>query len=56
MPKGMLGKVCVSCGRLTTDYTDFVCPVCGKTEIIRCKHCRKIANTYMCNSCGFEGP
>ncbi len=50
------GKACVSCGRLTSDYTEFKCPKCGKTTIIRCLHCREIGNRYICKECGFEGP
>ena len=34
----------------------FMCPNCGKKEIIRCQHCRKIAAKYKCPGCGFEGP
>ena len=49
------GKVCVSCGRLTSEYTEFKCPKCGKTTIIRCAHCREISNVYKCSECGFEG-
>jgi len=47
-------KYCTSCGRATTDYVSFKCPVCGK-EIVRCNHCREIINPYKCE-CGFEGP
>ncbi len=52
----MPGKVCVSCGRLTSDYTEFKCPTCGKGHIVRCHHCREISNGYKCSECGFEGP
>ncbi len=34
----------------------FMCPKCGKEEIIRCKHCRSTSAKYKCHSCGFEGP
>ena len=34
----------------------FKCPKCGKAEIIRSKHCRKIGSGYKCPECGFEGP
>ena len=34
----------------------FMCPSCGKKEIIRCTHCRKIAARYKCPDCGFSGP
>ena len=33
----------------------FMCPCCGKKELIRCEHCRKVAAKYKCD-CGFEGP
>ncbi|MCL5440473.1 MAG: zinc finger domain-containing protein [Candidatus Marsarchaeota archaeon] len=50
------GKKCVSCGRLTHDYTEFECPACGKNRIIRCYHCRKITNVFACDECNFSGP
>ncbi|MCL5007921.1 MAG: zinc finger domain-containing protein [Candidatus Marsarchaeota archaeon] len=50
------GKVCTSCGRLSHNYTDFECPKCGKSRIIRCEHCRRRSNTYLCKECEFEGP
>jgi len=50
------GKVCVSCGRLTHEYTEFKCPSCGEGTIIRDRHCREITNVYKCTKCGFEGP
>ncbi len=50
------GKVCVSCGRLTNEYTEFQCPKCGNSRVIRCYHCREISNIYKCADCGFEGP
>jgi Zn-ribbon RNA-binding protein len=50
------GKRCSSCGHLTHEYTEFACPNCGKSKIIRGKHCREISNTYKCEVCGFEGP
>jgi len=51
-----IGKICSSCGRLTSDYTEFNCPVCGKSIITRCKQCRKTYNKYKCKDCGFGGP
>jgi len=51
--------VCGSCkARITNDEgnTIFNCPSCGKSTIIRCKHCREIAAKYKCSECGFEGP
>ena len=56
MTDGLPGKVCVSCGRLTSQYTRFMCPECGKGEIVRCYHCREINNTYRCTECNFVGP
>lgn len=56
MVEVMPGKTCVSCGRLTSSYTEFKCPKCGKGIIVRCYHCREITNTYKCSECGFEGP
>jgi predicted RNA-binding Zn-ribbon protein involved in translation (DUF1610 family) len=34
----------------------FMCPACGKAEIVRTPHERKIAAKYKCPECGFEGP
>ena len=39
-----------------TGTTRFMCPKCGKREIIRCKHCREIAAKYKCPECKFSGP
>ncbi|MGC8547860.1 MAG: zinc finger domain-containing protein [Candidatus Micrarchaeia archaeon] len=50
------GKVCSSCGKLTTDYTEFKCPKCGNATIVRCRDCRENFHTYKCPVCGFEGP
>lgn len=36
--------------------TKFMCPGCGKVQIIRCGHCRNIVAKYKCHGCGFEGP
>ena len=38
------------------DAVKFICPNCGKKEIIRCSHCRRVAAKYKCPECGFEGP
>ena len=51
--------VCTSCKAIITNLggsTKFQCPNCGKSTIVRCKHCRDIAAKYKCASCGFEGP
>ncbi|MGC8710145.1 MAG: zinc finger domain-containing protein [Candidatus Micrarchaeia archaeon] len=50
------GKVCISCGKLTSKYSQFKCPNCGEVEIIRCEHCRETYAKYKCPKCGFEGP
>jgi LSD1 subclass zinc finger protein len=50
---------CGSCKAIITNIegsTKFQCPNCGKSTIIRCKHCREIAAKYKCQECGFEGP
>lgn len=36
--------------------TAFMCPACGKYEIVRHGHMRKISAKYTCPLCGFEGP
>ena len=51
--------VCTSCHAKLTNLkgsTKFMCPSCGKFEIIRCKHCREIAARYTCGNCSFSGP
>ena len=51
--------ICMSCKKQVTNETGsvkFMCPNCGKYEIVRCNHCRKIAAKYKCPECGFEGP
>ena len=48
---------CSSCKkRASTGTTTFKCPSCGKSDIIRCKHCREIAAKYTCPDCKFTGP
>lgn len=52
-------KVCSSCKSSLTNLsgsTSFKCPKCGKIEIIRCSHCRKIGAKYTCSNCNFSGP
>lgn len=52
-------QVCSSCKeQIANDVgsVKFMCPNCGKFQIIRCRHCRKIAARYKCHECGFEGP
>lgn len=56
MPEILAGKVCISCGRLSSEYTEFKCPQCSEGTIIRDAHCREISNAYRCPKCGFEGP
>ncbi len=51
--------VCTSCKSSvvnTGGAARFSCPRCGKVEIIRCAHCRKVATHYICPQCQFEGP
>ena len=51
--------VCISCKKKITNKpgsTRFLCPSCGKHEIIRCADCRKRGIKYTCPSCGFVGP
>lgn len=50
---------CSSCKKNVTNDSGtakFLCPKCGKSQIIRCKHCREIAAKYTCPNCGFTGP
>ncbi len=50
---------CSSCkNNITNDAGTavFNCPSCGKSKIIRCKHCREIAAKYECPECHFVGP
>ncbi|HEX55267.1 MAG: RNA-binding protein [Candidatus Altiarchaeales archaeon] len=50
-------KKCVSCGvEVGPGYTEFYCPKCGKSRIVRCARCRAIGAAYICSECGFEGP
>ncbi|MBC8444015.1 DUF1610 domain-containing protein [Candidatus Woesearchaeota archaeon] len=52
-------KYCTGCKKNianTNEAVNFKCPKCGKHEIIRCDHCRKIATGYTCPECGFVGP
>lgn len=47
---------CSSCGKeIGIGGVVFKCPSCGKHEISRCNHCRKISAKYRC-VCDFEGP
>lgn len=55
----MSRNLCVSCKKdISNDIgsTTFDCPACGKSEIIRCKHCRAIVAQYKCPECDFVGP
>lgn len=50
---------CISCKKEVTNDTGtayFMCPKCGKYQIIRCTHCRNIAAKYVCPECNFTGP
>ncbi|MEM4282428.1 MAG: zinc finger domain-containing protein [Candidatus Woesearchaeota archaeon] len=53
-----MALTCVSCKSPIVNQTGsvrFLCPACGKYEIIRCRHCRVLGAKYGC-VCGFEGP
>ncbi len=50
---------CSSCKKKVANLegvAKFSCPQCGKTQIIRCGHCRSIVAKYTCAECGFMGP
>ncbi|MBI2133557.1 RNA-binding protein [Candidatus Woesearchaeota archaeon] len=50
---------CLSCKRRVTNVkgtTRFICPSCGKYEIVRCTSCRETAIRYICPECRFSGP
>jgi predicted RNA-binding Zn-ribbon protein involved in translation (DUF1610 family) len=50
---------CLSCKRKVMNEAGtviFNCPSCGKSQIVRCGHCRNIAAKYKCHECGFSGP
>lgn len=50
---------CTSCNVRVTNQAGtvkFKCPACGKAEIVRCPHCRKVVVKYKCPICGFTGP
>ena len=49
--------VCNSCHKTIQEgATIFKCPDCGKEDIIRCMHCKKVGIKYVCSSCDFSGP
>jgi predicted RNA-binding Zn-ribbon protein involved in translation (DUF1610 family) len=52
-------KTCLAMNtRVTNDKgsVSFLCPSCGKYEIVRSKHARQIVSKYTCPECGFVGP
>ncbi|ODS39857.1 RNA-binding protein [Candidatus Altiarchaeales archaeon WOR_SM1_SCG] len=50
-------KLCSSCGvQVMSRYTEFPCPECGETTILRCRSCRMLGTPYACEKCGFTGP
>lgn len=54
-----MDQKCISCHKEITNnkgVTSFKCPSCGKYEIVRCNHCRKIVAKYTCPGCKFVGP
>ena len=49
--------VCNSCNKTIQEgATIFKCPDCGKEDIVRCIHCKKVGIKYVCKSCEFSGP
>ena len=53
-----MGMKCTSCGTnilAKGNFVKFLCPDCGKNEIVRCKNCKDLSNKYTC-TCGFVGP
>ncbi|MBI5391558.1 RNA-binding protein [Candidatus Woesearchaeota archaeon] len=51
--------VCNSCKTKIANMkgsVQFKCPSCGKGEILRCPHCRKVGTRYACGLCSFTGP
>ena len=51
--------ICSSCKKRIVNMKGvamFMCPKCGKQEIIRCPTCRKIVAKYTCPECNFTGP
>ncbi|MBW2994946.1 DUF1610 domain-containing protein [Candidatus Woesearchaeota archaeon] len=54
-----MDNVCISCKKTITNTqgsVKFICPSCGKSEIVRCRHCREIAAKYECPNCKYTGP
>jgi len=50
---------CISCKTKITNEkgsAKFLCPKCGKYEIIRCVNCRQTVAKYTCPECSFTGP
>jgi len=55
----MAEKICTSCKSIiapTENYSEFPCPKCGETIIVRCSKCKVLVNEYVCEKCGFRGP
>lgn len=54
-----MSLICTSCGVEITAkdrFVKFMCPKCGKVEIVRCGKCKSLVNPYKCPNCKFEGP
>ena len=50
-------KTCTTCNKVvSSDHIEFKCPSCGKSTIIRCRHCSDSAKEYTCAECEFVGP
>ncbi len=59
MEENKLNISCASCKQKIANMhgsVRFMCPNCGKHEIVRCRHCREISSKYKCPECGFDGP
>ena len=50
-------RKCSTCGKeAISRYSEFNCPNCGESKVVRCESCRTLATHYTCNKCGFSGP
>ena len=57
--KGTEKLMCSTCGVSVESekvWVAFKCPACKKELITRCEKCKRLENSYKCNSCGFTGP
>jgi len=49
-------KNCSTCGKQTSNYSEFLSPYSEQAVIVRCNHCRKISAPYTCPASGHVGP